>query len=270
MTGKVMWIKTVTSLHAGCGSAMGAIDLPVQRERHTNWPLIPSSSLKGVFRDAQRQAGDKPLENRLYGSEDAKSLSAGALSFTDARLLAFPVRSLVGTFAWVSCPMALQRWSRDSLLVGKQAAPFTKEVNEGQALVSADSILVHKNQVILEEFALKSEAADLSACSFLNAAERKRLVIVGDDQFSWFCEFATETVARIGLEQGSKTVKKGALFYQELVPPETVFYALLSAGASQGNGEKVSAEANLASFQHPDYLQFGGDESTGRGLCHVS
>ena len=38
---------------------------------------------------------------------------AGALSLTDARILAFPVRSLKGVFAWVTCPAVLGRLNRD-------------------------------------------------------------------------------------------------------------------------------------------------------------
>src|SRR5439155_954829 len=37
----------------------------------------------------------------------------GALSVADARLLLFPMRSLKGTFAWLSCPFALKRLKRD-------------------------------------------------------------------------------------------------------------------------------------------------------------
>ena len=41
-----------TPLHAGSGSDLGVIDLPIQRERHTTFPKIESSSLKGSLREA--------------------------------------------------------------------------------------------------------------------------------------------------------------------------------------------------------------------------
>ena len=40
----------VTPCHAGSGSALGVVDLPIQRERHTNWPMIQASGVKGAFR----------------------------------------------------------------------------------------------------------------------------------------------------------------------------------------------------------------------------
>lgn len=265
MVGKHILIRALTSLHPGCGSSLGAIDLPVQRERHTSWPLIPSTSLKGVFRDAARQNGDKDIETRLFGGEGENGLNAGALTFTDARILAFPVRSLIGTYALVTCPMALDRYERDLGLFGHKPKLPRLVVPEGQGAVHKESILLHKESLFLEEFQFSPLKHDLSSLEFLPSEERKRLVVVHDDQFTWFVEFATETVARIGLDHETKTVARGALFYQELLPPETLLYALVGA---TGN-KQYSAADNLQAFVHPSYLQFGGDETTGKGLCHV-
>ena len=45
------------------------------------------------------------------------------------------------------------------------------------------------------------------------------LVVLHDDDFTHFVRHATEVVARVGLDYGSrKTVKQGALFYQEFLP----------------------------------------------------
>jgi CRISPR-associated protein Cmr4 len=88
--GAILYLQALTPLHPGSGTALGTVDLPVQRERHTNWPVIPGSSVKGVL----REASPKELRQRLFGTGDSDGTSAGALSFTDARLLALPVRSL--------------------------------------------------------------------------------------------------------------------------------------------------------------------------------
>src|ERR1700688_2308407 len=62
--GAILYLQALTSLHPGSGTALGTVDLPVQRERHTNWPTIAGSALKGVLRDAVREevAQDKDLE----------------------------------------------------------------------------------------------------------------------------------------------------------------------------------------------------------------
>ena len=41
-----------TPLHAGSGDDLGIVDLPIQRERHTSFPKIEASSLKGALREA--------------------------------------------------------------------------------------------------------------------------------------------------------------------------------------------------------------------------
>lgn len=45
-----------TPLHAGSGDDLGFVDLPIQRERHTDFPKIESSSLKGALREAFEHA----------------------------------------------------------------------------------------------------------------------------------------------------------------------------------------------------------------------
>ena len=48
-----------TPLHAGSGDDLGIVDLPIQRERHTSFPKIESSSLKGALREAFESESDK-------------------------------------------------------------------------------------------------------------------------------------------------------------------------------------------------------------------
>ena len=73
----------------------------------------------------RRGKADATLKlNRLFGPPTAGAGEfAGALSVSDARLLAFPVRSLKGVFAWVSCPAVLTRLQRDACLAGCSDLP---------------------------------------------------------------------------------------------------------------------------------------------------
>ncbi len=92
-----------------------------------------------------------------------------------------------------------------------------------------------------------------------------------DDDFTHFVRHATEVVARIGLDYERKTVKDGALFYQEFLPPETLFYAVVLASPSRREGDAKDAGAMLAALAErvPAVLQIGGDETIGKGLCAV-
>ena len=97
------------------------------------------------------------------------------------------------------------------------------------------------------------------------------MVVLHDDDFTHFVRHATEIVARIGLNSETKTVKQGALFYQEFLPSETILYAVVFANASRREGKAAQAAGMLEYLrgQLPKVLQIGGDETTGKGLCAV-
>jgi CRISPR-associated protein Cmr4 len=294
----LLFLHAQTALHPGSGTAPGVVDLPVQRERHTQWPLIPGSSLKGVLRDCCRQqvAGKRAREadadpdlTAAFGSPAAAAeRHAGALSVTDARILAFPVRSLRGVFAWATCPAVLQRLARDVQLAGLPS-PFSVVEGQGvtalkadEALCAADSsLLVDGNKVVLEEFEFKraadaGEAADWIAAHAVNdpaaaARVKSHLAVLSDDDFTHFVRHATEVVARVGLDYERKTIKPGAVFYQEFLPAETLFYSVVFVAASRREGDATPAAAILAYLQEhierAGVIQIGSDETTGKGLC---
>jgi CRISPR-associated protein Cmr4 len=275
----LLYFHAITSLHPGSGTALGVVDLPVQRERHTGWPVIPGSSIKGVLREVcNSRNGDAGLWEAAFGPAKIDSGSgdafAGALSFTDARLLAFPVRSLKGVFAWVTCPQAIQRWQRDSGIGGDTVKLPALAVSEGEALVALGSVLkVHtgKESLVLEEFVFAPREENLDFFPFLGVEEKKRLAILNDTDYTYFVKHATEVTARIRLNSETKTVDKGALFYQEFLPAETLLYSVVLGARSRKEGTDGSAEAMLQYLTRklPEYIQIGGDETTGKGICRV-
>ena len=123
----ILTIFTRTPLHVGAGSSVGAIDQPVIRERHTRFPVIPGSSIKGVLRDYAAQQKIDDIE-RLFGhapvNKEDKAY-AGAMAFGEARLLAFPLRSAKGSFALATCPLVLARYA----FAAMDLLPFDEEGN---------------------------------------------------------------------------------------------------------------------------------------------
>jgi CRISPR-associated protein Cmr4 len=321
IVGALLGLHAQTSLHPGAGTALGTVDLPVQRERHTHWPTIAGSALKGILRDACRERiaarddldelerfDDTPekradrgkqtrreradatlLLNIIFGPPTAGSSEfGGAVSVTDARLLAFPVRSLKGIFAWVSCPAVLERLQRDAALARREVAWPIPKVEPNQAAVAAGdacACLIEKKQVVLEEFDFTRAGDDASSVATWVAetllprtpayeATRRRFaqhfLVLHDDDFTHFARHATEVSARIGLNYETKTVKEGALFYQEFLPTETLLYAVVLANPARGRGGQKAADLLL--FLHeqlPPVLQVGGDETTGKGYCAI-
>ena len=320
--GAILGLHAQTSLHPGSGHGLGTVDLPIHRERHTQWPCVPGSSLKGILRDACRsrlslaeaaspressagagQGSPTPLTllfgapapavSEATGDADAEIGSpatpetAGALSLTDARLLAFPVRSLKGVFAWTTCPAALERFRRDAALAGI-AVPWEIPAPpaHGAAIPEGSPCLIEGERIILEEYDFPasvapeaSQVADWIASrllcddpAFAAAAERFRrgLVVLSDDDFTHFAKHATEIVARIGLNYETKTARKGALFHQEFLPPETLLYSVVLANPARSRrGQDGASLLGLldALLPSPAILQIGGEESIGKGYC---
>lgn len=181
--GKVLFLVAETSVHPGAGSDIGVVDLPIQREVHTGFPVIRGSSLKGAMRDyfesysELREGGKKEscalteIKNSLretasvnilhtiFGPESGRgegSEFASAIALTDARVLFFPVKSLKEIFAYVTCPLVLKRFAEDLKKVsGKHDrlngfAAVLRVANE-KAVVFSDE-LVEQDKVMLEEF----------------------------------------------------------------------------------------------------------------------
>ncbi len=281
----LLFIHTLTGLHPGSGTALGVVDLPVQRERHTDWPTIPGSSLKGVMRSACARALGRDDEDVLaaFGPETAGAHEhAGAVAFSDARLLAFPVRSLAGVFAWTTCPTALGRLSRDLAIAGgAHLPPIPSPGKDVAACEPGSPLLAHEDRLMLEEFefARGGESGEIGrwiaaqAVGDPDTSDRlcSHLAILNDDDFTHFARNATEVVARVGLDYERKTVRAGALFYEEYVPAESIFYSLVTSSDSRRGSRPTNAdEISMWLRDHmPEMVQIGGGQTVGKGICAV-
>lgn len=173
----MLYLYVETPLHAGVGSGLSSIDLPIQRERTTQYPMIQGSGIKGKLRAAmegdrknlspeERNIVDilfgpppKPAEgddNKASGNDHAGALIAG-----DARILLFPVRSLNGVFAYTTSYDVLNRFMRDMNRGGgtvtwqlpqERQSAHTAHVTQEQI-----SRVAVNNMVVLEEFSFTAE-----------------------------------------------------------------------------------------------------------------
>jgi CRISPR-associated protein Cmr4 len=273
-----------TSIHAGAGQMAGVVDLPIQREAHTAWPVVYGSAVKGALR-ALADEQDAPWRIEVFGPETANASDhAGALLVSDARLLLLPVRSLTGHFKWVTCPALLKRFAADAERLGlpslDTAAIASPPHAETALLPAADK----RGTLYLEEFRFQVDIGDFSAVIPLlarlmgrdDAAEvlQTQLALVHDDRFNHLAQFATPVNAHISIDNNTKTVRPGALWYEETLPPDTLLYVALHAQATRIKDSHKTASEILAHitddlFKRP-YLQLGGNETVGMGWCKVT
>ncbi len=279
---KAMFIYAVSPLHMGTGTAIGLIDNPIQREVHTDWPSMAGAGIKGAIRHAL--AGEENWKNgklsAIFGPEPklGAELHAGAVSFTDALIVCFPVRSLRRAYVYATCPTALARLKR---LTGADWPEV--QVKEQEALIANDD-LKQGNHLILEALAFNANkqesvsviAKDLSAkalpAGFFADKLKTDLVILSDTDFTHFVKNSTLVEPHVCIDDDTGAAKGTGLFYTENLPPETLLVSLAMAtdtrtGKNEGKlkANQVIAEIGEA-LNNGKVWQFGGDATTGRGL----
>lgn len=284
--GAVLVLQAVTSLHPGTGQTTGIVDLPVQREAHTGFPMVAASGLKGSLRDAAEVGGawDEAQTSLVFGPPaSAAGLGAGALAITDARILAFPVRSLKEVFFWVTCPYVLHRLQMDMRLAG---VPVPEIVLPPDFGVRDETAVGHPDAVgrqVLEELLLdvtQDKSNNAGAIATLlpegeQATFQKRLLVVSDADFQYFVRHCSQVTARIKLNDRKTTTGDGGnLWYEETLPPETIFYTcLLAADRSHGEGSEIKGGdvlKHIGDLLKDGFLQVGGNETVGQGWCQVA
>lgn len=219
--------------------------------------------MKGVLRDHFRHASWARMAfGSLVGDTDP---AAGALAVTDAHVVLFPVRSLFGTFAYATSPLALRRVGQDLRTLGMDLPADLPDVpasDTADVRITSRSVLIALREpagprsntkgptaalpmLYLEDydFPAKSDSAVDGWAKFLGCqlfpdeqdpldvqgreSLAARLVVLPDAVFDMVCEHHTDVQARIRVDPKTGTVQSGALWYEEVVPQEAVFGGFL-------------------------------------------
>lgn len=298
---RILFLYCETPLHAGIGAGLGGVDLPIQRERATDYPMIQSSGVKGALRSAMPR--NSASTDAIFGPELASGTahapdSAGMLVVGDARLLAFPVRSLQGVFAYITCLDVLARFKRDTTGITLPTAfsfpsspPDREKAYVVQGASNYSPVIGATSTLYLEEFEFSlgtensspvadwlSQYALPPSYTHWQSRMKEALVIVHDDIFRDFTRFSTEVQTRVALLPDTKTVKRGALWTEESLPAETLMYVPIRATDPRKNGVQLDEEIDGSRKLTPqtaikwvekkaeERLQIGGDETISRGI----
>jgi len=312
---KPLFLICETPLHAGSGSDLGIVDLPIQREKHTSFPKIEGSSLKGALREAVEDKVDsKKFQNfndadvkihRVFGYDDGslskqeignlknalkdednkeKNEFAGAIGFTDARLLLFPVKSMKGVFAWITCEEVLRQFEADMKLAKLDSLPKIPSENtvaKGNNLCISQSL----QKVVLEEFTFTvqedekvNKLGDWLAQHLFNGENgywcekiKKDIIVLPNNDFKDFVNISTEVITRTKISNITGTVEAGALFTEEYLPTESVLYSLVLAHQEFRKDSDFTAEKVLSFFEEnlKEIVQIGGSATIGKGLVRT-
>ncbi len=288
----ILTMYAISPCHAGSGTSIGTVDLPIQRERHTNWPVIASSGVKGAMRaqfdklkcmiqNNSEKIQVEDLTKKVFGTDKDESKEdncgyAGSVIVSDAKILAFPMRSNIAPFVWITCTSVLNRLVKDINLTENNISigPVVGIEEEKAIILKGD---ISEENVLLEDIEVTIESSDsikekLSpVLKYLEQA--KRLLLVSDKVFDYCVSYCTSITAQIQIDQATGTAKNGSLRYQEELPADTIMYCVIFWRNSFKPEAELLSETIKCWIKEKimnRYIQIGGDETCGRGIFELN
>lgn len=249
-------LEAKEAIHVGSGEGSGWIDLPIEKEAVTGYPVINDTTWKGAIRHQVMQ----------------KSFEGTILSFTDLRLLLFPIQSSRHIFSYVTCPDLLERFIKatekhqsnqkiDQLPIrelkktmkDRQVFGFNKEkeIMLGNISFQSKEIKEPLEQLINQMIVGYLKPDDI----------QKRLVIVSDSNFREYIMKCTEKKIRNQLDKNKNSMQ---VFSQEYLPENTVMYGFITEFYNVKT-RKMDNVIEEVKRKMPKILYIGGDHSIGKG-----
>ena len=295
MQTQIFHLQNLSALHVGTGQGVGVVDLPIARSKSTNLPLVPGSAIKGVLRDelaSQKFLRENDIKTLFGPDTSLEDAHAGAIAFGDANLLLLPIRSFAGTVAYATCPFILRQYKRDNTtktadLQIPQLAGSDDDTVSARVTARSSLIVRGTDRIALEDLDIQAYDND-STQKWADAITESlypdnskdyedwrtqvasRFVILPDDIFSFLADTATEVRTRIRIDRKTRTVQQGALWTEENLPADSVFWGVIGVSQSRKKSDDRSAQdlADLLPTQEIK-IQIGGKHTVGRGFCRL-
>jgi len=224
------FLMTLDPVHVGTGGfRLGRVDNSIVREPGTHLPKIPGTALHGAIRQyAAHRFGKPQCAGQkghcakpdcpicyTFGSIGDEGGYSGVVAISDARILLFPVYSMVGP-VWVTSPSVLKAAGMLDAEVssnhvywgGNQGdLPTDKPLNLGWLMV--------ERQDDLPEILWPERIPD-TMC--------KCTVLVSDKLFSQIVNSNLEVRTSVSINPETGAAEEGALFTYEAIPRATILW----------------------------------------------
>jgi CRISPR-associated protein Cmr4 len=275
---RILFLLAESPIHAGDKpEGEGDIDLPIQKDSATGFPVVRGSTVRGSLRHLSRS--HKLAVEELFGSEpDAQDPKPGIINVSDFQILLCPVRTLSGLFAWVTTPYLLQNLQRSLQLCGS-AEKITIPASGDKVLVASGSRLLSKGKLSLEETVFSAtESAELATLglwiaqkalpasdtyNFLKGMAVTNIALVPDEVFQKLLPLVLPVFARIRIDPVTGVVAEGALWNTEFLSSETL---LCGTFIAKEEDKKSKSVEKLIELTKSRWFQIGGCKGIGMGM----
>ena len=187
------------------------------------------------------------------------------------------MRSLTSHFKWVTCPAVLERMKADYRRLGKELDFKIPSIQANQAWIlekgKNDNLFLEElrfnlvQETVIEKIIEKIRPLMASE----NSQERlqRQFVLISDDHFKYLSQYATPVVPHTQLSE-QKTSEN--LWYEESLPPDTLLYSslLMHRSRTDDNTADQLMKAFTQLVDEKQYIQVGGNETTGMGWCRMT
>ncbi len=289
----VLSASALTKVHPGAGRSPGVVDLPVVRDP-LGYPFVPGSMIKGSLRSlAERRAQDKDRVKCLFGPDVSDpNKHAGALAFSDLYPLFVPAPSVEHGVVYLTSPALLSRAA--ALLreagntgIAESLESLASEASSGPVFTgSAGNCRVSVGSL---EFKIKTSETKNTSLSNLEQiynglnplysilSPKDRILVVPEEQAVLAVDAQLLRVARVRLDDTTKTVATGGLWTEEYLPWGTLFIGAIIATGFKGSacskiGNPLLELVNIlkkANNKEIFSVVVGGKETVGSGLLRA-
>lgn len=279
---------TLDPIHIGTGETnLGIVDNTIVREAGTNLPIIPGTSLSGATRmyalmqmgnigDAAKTANNPVSYTFGYinGNDSEQISKAGVVSFSDAKIVLFPVYSSEGTI-WISTESLLAEIGieiKDS--PAEEKALHLNGNNEGKIKIGWLYIDFSSAEAKEPNFDELKESSDWNLV-------RDSVYIVSEKLFARVVNDNLETRTSVAINPETGAAEDKALFTYEAIPRATWlistviqddyrspgFEEVMNDYKENGriNSWKSPMDVVKAGFKVIEYLGIGGMTTRGFG-----
>ena len=297
---KTYFAMSLDPVHIGTGGyRLGRVDNTIVRGAGTNLPKIPGTSIEGNARTyvyyAEWENADSMNETCAVGkslkkgkeepcgkcpvcvtfgfTKKDKSLH-GMAQFNDARILFFPVHSMIGP-VWVTCPSILNKISEEEFKEPeKEDITVSSQIKENHNSIQKLNLgFLYLNMKYKQNFA---DDIKILPTKFKDILER--LVVVNNDIFEKIVNSNLEVRTSVSIDPRTGAAEEGALFTYEAIPRATVFWFDLVANDPKKFNVDSSSEINSPqrvieevekSFKYFENLGIGGMQTKGFGRLRI-